>query len=231
MVALAYDTSSFSGFDLAPPADRRGSVRSSLFILVRIKARGELMWATDISLGGMQCRARLPHWPGTYLDVSFALPDTRESIDVGAQVISLGQAGDGEVLLGLRFCRLTARAEMAIYRFLDRRRALWSQPEPSPMPERAAAKQRGRRHPALAALLAQERPFAMLLYDAHRSLRDTGRQASAPTGSASAWLRRLTTRQLIVAGGIRSQQEVDALDALGADAVVGMAVYTELLAV
>ena len=39
-------------------------------------------------------------------------------------------------------------------------------------------------------------------------------------------LRKLTQRQLIVAGGIRSQQEVDALDALGADAVVGMAVYT-----
>jgi phosphoribosylformimino-5-aminoimidazole carboxamide ribotide isomerase len=44
-------------------------------------------------------------------------------------------------------------------------------------------------------------------------------------------LRKLTKRQLIVAGGIRNQQEVDALDALGADAVVGMAVYTELLAV
>jgi phosphoribosylformimino-5-aminoimidazole carboxamide ribotide isomerase len=44
-------------------------------------------------------------------------------------------------------------------------------------------------------------------------------------------LRKLTHRQLIVAGGIRSQQEVDALDALGADAVVGMAVYTELIAV
>jgi phosphoribosylformimino-5-aminoimidazole carboxamide ribotide isomerase len=48
---------------------------------------------------------------------------------------------------------------------------------------------------------------------------------------AAARLRKLTARQLIVAGGIRSQQEVDALDALGADAVVGMAVYTELLAV
>ncbi len=47
----------------------------------------------------------------------------------------------------------------------------------------------------------------------------------------AARLRKLTDRQLIVAGGIRSQQEVDALDALGADAVVGMAVYTELLAV
>jgi len=47
----------------------------------------------------------------------------------------------------------------------------------------------------------------------------------------AARLRKLTKKQLIVAGGIRSQQEVDALDALGADAVVGMAVYTELLKV
>ena len=47
----------------------------------------------------------------------------------------------------------------------------------------------------------------------------------------AARLRKLTRKQLIVAGGIRSKQEVDALDALGADAVVGMAVYTELLAV
>ncbi len=47
----------------------------------------------------------------------------------------------------------------------------------------------------------------------------------------AARLRKLTHRQLIVAGGIRTQQEVDALDALGADAVVGMAVYTNLLAV
>ena len=44
-------------------------------------------------------------------------------------------------------------------------------------------------------------------------------------------LRKLTERQLIVAGGIQSQQEVDALNVLGVDAVVGMAVYTELLAV
>jgi len=47
----------------------------------------------------------------------------------------------------------------------------------------------------------------------------------------AARLRKLTQKQLIVAGGIRSQQEIDALDALGADAVVGMAVYTNALAV
>jgi len=47
----------------------------------------------------------------------------------------------------------------------------------------------------------------------------------------AARLRKLTKKQLIVAGGIRSQREVDELDALGADAVVGMAVYTEMIAV
>jgi phosphoribosylformimino-5-aminoimidazole carboxamide ribotide isomerase len=48
---------------------------------------------------------------------------------------------------------------------------------------------------------------------------------------AAARLRELTGRQLIVAGGIRSQQEIDELDAMGVDAVVGMAVYTNLLQV
>lgn len=44
-------------------------------------------------------------------------------------------------------------------------------------------------------------------------------------------LKPLTQRQLIVAGGIRAQQEIDALAELGIDAVAGMAVYTNLLAV
>ncbi len=47
----------------------------------------------------------------------------------------------------------------------------------------------------------------------------------------AARLRGLTSRQLIVAGGIRSQQEIDDLDAMGVDAVAGMAVYTNLLLV
>lgn len=42
-------------------------------------------------------------------------------------------------------------------------------------------------------------------------------------------LRGATSRQLIAAGGIRSQKEVDALDAIGVDAVVGMAVYRGLM--
>jgi phosphoribosylformimino-5-aminoimidazole carboxamide ribotide isomerase len=39
-------------------------------------------------------------------------------------------------------------------------------------------------------------------------------------------LRQATSKQLIVAGGIRSIEEVDQLDSIGADAVVGMAIYT-----
>jgi len=38
-------------------------------------------------------------------------------------------------------------------------------------------------------------------------------------------IRRATKRHLVVAGGITEQQEIDTLDALGIDAVVGMALY------
>lgn len=42
-------------------------------------------------------------------------------------------------------------------------------------------------------------------------------------------LRGATSRQFIAAGGIRSRQEIDELEAIGVDAVVGMAIYTGLL--
>jgi phosphoribosylformimino-5-aminoimidazole carboxamide ribotide isomerase len=38
-------------------------------------------------------------------------------------------------------------------------------------------------------------------------------------------IKRATQRHLVVAGGITEQQEIDSLDALGIDAVVGMALY------
>jgi phosphoribosylformimino-5-aminoimidazole carboxamide ribotide isomerase len=38
-------------------------------------------------------------------------------------------------------------------------------------------------------------------------------------------IQRATTRHLVVAGGITEQQEIDSLDELGIDAVVGMALY------
>ena len=42
-------------------------------------------------------------------------------------------------------------------------------------------------------------------------------------------LRRQTRRQLIVAGGIRAQSEIDELDSENIDAVAGMAIYTGLM--
>jgi len=39
----------------------------------------------------------------------------------------------------------------------------------------------------------------------------------------------LTKKQMIVAGGIRSRAEIDGLDAIGVDAVVGMAIYTRTM--
>jgi phosphoribosylformimino-5-aminoimidazole carboxamide ribotide isomerase len=42
----------------------------------------------------------------------------------------------------------------------------------------------------------------------------------------AAILRACTAKQLIVAGGIKEKSEVDALDAMGVDAVAGMAVYS-----
>lgn len=52
-----------------------------------------------------------------------------------------------------------------------------------------------------------------------------GSMRGFPLGVA-ATLRSTTARQLIVAGGIREQAEVDALDGMGVDAVAGMAVYS-----
>lgn len=45
----------------------------------------------------------------------------------------------------------------------------------------------------------------------------------------AATLRDATTRRLIVAGGIRSHEEIAALDRIGVDAVVGMAIYRGLI--
>jgi phosphoribosylformimino-5-aminoimidazole carboxamide ribotide isomerase len=44
-------------------------------------------------------------------------------------------------------------------------------------------------------------------------------------------IRQATTRRLVVAGGIRTQQEIDSLDELGMDAVVGMALYSGAITV
>ena len=42
-------------------------------------------------------------------------------------------------------------------------------------------------------------------------------------------LRKATSRHLIAAGGIRSEEEIAALEAIGVDAVVGMAIYRNMI--
>jgi phosphoribosylformimino-5-aminoimidazole carboxamide ribotide isomerase len=52
-----------------------------------------------------------------------------------------------------------------------------------------------------------------------------GLMGGIPMETVSA-IRRATTKRLVVAGGITTQREIDSLDALGMDAVVGMALYS-----
>jgi phosphoribosylformimino-5-aminoimidazole carboxamide ribotide isomerase len=52
-----------------------------------------------------------------------------------------------------------------------------------------------------------------------------GLMGGIPMETVSA-IRDATTRRLVVAGGIHTQQEIDCLNALGMDAVVGMALYS-----
>lgn len=115
----------------------------------------EPIWAIDIGLGGMKAVSRSLVFPGTYLDLSFRLPGTSELLKVGAQVGTLGDADGyeaGSVTLGLRFCRLSKGNELSIYRFLDKRRGLWtSQGESKPEVHEA-------------------RPFEALLRDAYTAL-------------------------------------------------------------
>ncbi|MFC1611861.1 hypothetical protein ACFL6C_12940 [Myxococcota bacterium] len=132
--------------------NRRTSARSRLFTLVQAHGVDEPMWAWDIGLGGMQCRTRQPRWPGTYLDLSFELPGTREKLEVGSQILSLG----------LRFCMLSTKAQRVIYRFLDRRRTLWSDEPTVPTEPKVR----------LAQWVAQQRrPFEAMLLEAYASLR------------------------------------------------------------
>jgi len=52
---------------------------------------------------------------------------------------------------------------------------------------------------------------------------------SGTSFEAIARVREATTRAVTAAGGITTQDEIDRLDAMGVDAVVGMAIYTGLL--
>ncbi|HKR26918.1 MAG TPA: HisA/HisF-related TIM barrel protein, partial [Acidobacteriaceae bacterium] len=75
--------------------------------------------------------------------------------------------------------------------------------------------------------IAALEPFCGAFLYTHVDTEGTMRGFPMETARA---LKPLTQRQLIVAGGIRAQAEIDELDAMGVDAVAGMAVYSGLLA-
>jgi len=138
--------------------ERRDSARSRLFILVHTGTNDEPMWAWDIGLSGMQCRAPKARWPGTYVDLRFRLPETQEALEVGAQVVSMEPTAGGQVSLGLRFCTVSPKVQRAIYRFLDRRRAMWQEEQRFDAEHEAPSE-------------SPARPFEALLREAYASLR------------------------------------------------------------
>ena len=150
-------------FAARPYLNRRSSARGPLYVLVEARTHAEPMWAFDLSLSGVRCATRKPEWPGTYMDLTFVLPDTHERIVTGAQVMTLDTAANGELMLGLRFCRLADGAQMAIYRFLDRR-SLWDPDAPAEENVLAA------RFPHLAAIFGCPAPFANLLAETYEAL-------------------------------------------------------------
>jgi len=140
---------------LGVEAGRRASARGRLYMMVRAGRLPDPLWAYDIGLGGLKAVSKSIVFPGTYLELSFRLPGTRELLKVGAKVATLGDApahASGSVALGLRFCRLSQCFKLSIYRFLDKRRGLWTRDENA---HGDAAK---------------PRPFEALLRDAYTAL-------------------------------------------------------------
>ncbi|MBN1960788.1 MAG: PilZ domain-containing protein [Deltaproteobacteria bacterium] len=145
--------------------NRRLSARGPLYMLVEARAHKPAFWAFDVSLGGIRCISEKPIWPGTYLDLSFIIPDSREHIVTGGQIITLDINENDEVLIGIRFCCLASGASMAIYRFLDRRRRLWD-PTLKDHEENVLAT----RFPHLAHIFTNKTPFANLLAETYETL-------------------------------------------------------------
>lgn len=106
------------------PLNRRLSARSPVYMEVRDRNRGELLEASDIGLGGIQCHSKRHCWPGQFLNLEFTLPDVEKTVQVGAQVLNMEPAQGGGSNLGLRFCRVSKSTTLLLYQFLVMREAL-----------------------------------------------------------------------------------------------------------
>ena len=107
-------------------SNRRSSARTPVCMLVHTDDGRDPIWAWDLGLGGLRCNSSNLRMPGDFLNVRFALPGESETYKVKCQITSLDGDVNGSSILSLRFCATSARLTMALYRFLDRRRALWS---------------------------------------------------------------------------------------------------------
>ena len=106
------------------PLNRRTSARSPVYMQVTNKDRGEVLEATDIGLGGIQCTSKKHCWPGQFMNLQFTLPEMDEQITIGAQVLNMEPAQGGGSHLGSRFCRVPESTTLVLYQFLVMREAL-----------------------------------------------------------------------------------------------------------
>ena len=102
--------------------ERREAGRKNVFMMVRDRENGTLLWATDLSAGGLKCETRIPRLPGSIASVDFWLPGDRRAISVKVQVITLDEAQGGRIVMRMRFCNLDEASRGRIERFLAGRK-------------------------------------------------------------------------------------------------------------
>ena len=100
--------------------DRRETPRSEIAIKVEPLDESGVMFAHDLSLGGMLVTTREPRWPGQIVPVRFKLPGAERAIRVTCQVMGIADVPVG-IGLALRFVKLHPEAQAAIHRFIDKR--------------------------------------------------------------------------------------------------------------
>ena len=100
--------------------DRRETPRTEIAIKVETLDHSDVMFAHDLSLGGMLVTTREPRWPGMIVPVRFRLPGEPRAIRATCQVMGLADVPVG-IGLALRFIKLHPDAAAAIHRFIDKR--------------------------------------------------------------------------------------------------------------
>lgn len=81
---------------------------------------GPVLFAQDLSLGGLYATCRSPRWPGSIFAVRFFLPDQERAVRATCRVLDLDGAPSG-VGMSLRFLKLSAESALAIHRYVDSR--------------------------------------------------------------------------------------------------------------